>query len=115
MRALARLVLIAVVPVLVVAGCSKSPEERRVAAAVVGGRPGFTPKTVKVDKGDKVELEVGNSTDRPHGFSIDAHNLSRTVDPGKPITVRFTAKRAGTFRIFCQLHPAHQPAQLTVS
>ena len=59
-------------------------------------------------------LRVSNRTDKTHGFSIDAYGIHRTEDPGKPITVQFTAKQAGTFKIYCQLHPTHQPATLIV-
>jgi nitrosocyanin len=91
-------------------------EHRTVSAAVVQGKPGFTPTTVTVHTGDKVDLRVGNTTDKPHGFDIEGYGLTaRVIEPGAPPTrIRFTARRAGTFRIFCQLHPAHEPATLVV-
>jgi len=30
-------------------------------------------------------------------------------------TVKFKADKAGTFKVYCQLHPTHKPAELTVS
>jgi len=36
------------------------------------------------------------------------------VEPGKPLKVKFSAGKPGTFKIFCQLHPAHQMATLVV-
>ena len=64
--------------------------------------------------GAKVVFTVKNVTDRPHGFSIDEFGVQRVVEPGRPVTVRFTANRKGTFRIYCQLHPAHGTAELIV-
>jgi nitrosocyanin len=116
MRMLSRFVLVGLVAAVPLgAACSESPVDRRISAAVVNGRPGFTPAVVRVEKGDKVELRVGDRTDKTHGFTIAGYGVARTVGAGKPITVKFTAKRAGRFRIFCQLHPAHQPAALVVS
>ena len=103
--------------VLVLAGCSGGHTDRHtVTAALVNGKAGFEPATVTVHTGDKVDLRVRNTTDRPHGFDIDGYGLkAQVIQPdAEPVRVRFTARRAGTFRIFCQLHPTHQAATLVV-
>ncbi len=88
---------------------------RTVSAATVEGKAAFHPASVTVDKGDKVRLHVDNSTDRPHGFNVEGYGRTqRVVEPGKPADVSFTASRAGTFRIFCHLHPTHQAGTLLV-
>jgi nitrous-oxide reductase len=67
-------------------------------------------------KGHTVEIKVTNTAkDKPHGFSIDEYGKKETIDQGKTTTVKFKADKAGTFKVYCQLHPTHQPAQLTVS
>jgi plastocyanin len=116
MRKIAVVLVAALFAALVLAGCAKSPVHRSISAVFVAPGPaGFAPATVKVKKGEKVQLTVTNKHDRTHGFSIDAFSVKQTVDPGKPILVKFTARRAGTFEIYCQLHPAHKKASLVVT
>jgi nitrosocyanin len=98
---------------LVACGGAKTTSSR-VNATLVNGKPAFSVGTLTVTEGDKVDLRVDNDTDKDHGFSIDAFNVHRVVQPHKPQTVKFTAKHTGQFRIYCQLHPAHQPAELIV-
>ncbi len=101
----------------VTAGCAGQPERRTIAAATVeGGAAGFSPNVVTVHTGDKVDLIVSNATDRTHGFDIEGYGLqARVVDPTlPPERVRFTARRAGTFKIYCHLHPQHLTATLVV-
>ena len=105
-----------VVAVAAVAGCAGESQRRTIAAATVDGKPGFSPQTITVHTGDEVELIVSNATDRTHGFDIEGYGLTeRVVDPTlKPEQLKFTARRAGTFKIYCQLHPQHLTATLVV-
>ena len=95
-------------------GCGTSTDRRAIAATVIGGSAGFYPEDITVDKKDTVRLKVGNGTDRTHGFSIEGYRVRREVKPNETLDLRFTASRAGTFKIFCQLHPAHGTATLVV-
>lgn len=99
---------------LLLPACGEETDERSISAAVVDGKPGFAPDTLRVHEGRKVDLELGNTTDKTHGFTIDGYDVVRTVDPGKAVKLDFEADKSGEFRIFCQLHPAHQPAKLVV-
>lgn len=107
-------------PLLVVGGalllpaCGEETDERSIAAASVDDKPGFAPETLRVHEGRKVELSLGNTTDKTHGFSIDGYDVALTVEPGKAEKLEFEADKGGEFRIFCQLHPAHQAAKLVV-
>jgi nitrosocyanin len=106
----------AAVAALALAGCSGGTAHKTIAATIVNGAPGFSPGTVNVHKNDKVDLVVKNTTDKTHGFSIEGYHITRLVDPtAPPLHVKFTASQAGTFRIFCQLHPKHQAATLVVA
>ncbi|HEY4409221.1 MAG TPA: cupredoxin domain-containing protein [Acidimicrobiia bacterium] len=77
---------------------------------------GITPVKLSAKKGHKVQIVVTNTAkDKQHGFSIDEFGVHETVDQGKTTTVKFKATKAGTFKVYCQLHPTHGPAELTVS
>ena len=94
--------------------CGTTTVHRTMAATYVGTGSGFYPTTITVDKKDEVIIRVGNGTDKTHGFSIEGYRVHKTVDPNQTIQVKFRAKRAGTFKIYCQLHPTHQTAVLQV-
>lgn len=81
---------------------------------MVDGGAGFKPTTLIFHKNDKVKLSVGNTTFATHGFTIVGYGIETEVLPGNPIDVEFTASRAGTYEIRCQLHPAHKTATLVV-
>ena len=95
-------------------GCGTGTDRRAIAATLVSGSPGFSPDTITVDKKDNVRLKVGNETDKVHGFSIEGYRVKREVKPNETVEVKLKAFRAGTFKIFCQLHPQHQQATLVV-
>ena len=62
----------------------------------------FEPSTIEVNKGDKVRLIV-ISTDVPHGISIPEYGINERLDPGKEVTIEFTADKEGTFTAFCSV------------
>jgi len=62
----------------------------------------FDPATIEVNKGDKVRLIV-TSTDVPHGIAITEYGINEKLDPGKPVTIEFTADKQGTFTAFCSV------------
>jgi nitrous-oxide reductase len=68
-------------------------------------------------EGRQVEIEVTNTArDKQHGFKIDEFGVEEVIDQGKTTTVKFKADKAGTFKVYCQLHgPTHKPAELVVS
>ena len=94
--------------------CRASTDHRTIAATFVGNGSGYVPQTITVTKKDTVIINVGNGTDKTHGFSIEGYGIRKTVDPNKTLRVKFRATRGGTFKIFCQLHPTHQTAVLQV-
>ena len=101
---------------LVAAGCGVRTTHKSVSAAPVQGGTGWKPSTpIKVSKGDKVVIKVGNETKVTHGFSIDAFGIKQTVDPATHVDAKFTPTRTGRFVVYCQLHPAHKKTELIVS
>jgi heme/copper-type cytochrome/quinol oxidase subunit 2 len=80
-----------------------------------GAGNAVTPASVRAHKGHNVEITVTNTGDKTHGFTVDGYNISQTVDAGKTTVIHFKADHTGTFRVWCQLHPTHKDAQLTIS
>ena len=62
----------------------------------------FEPGVIEVNKGDKVRLIV-TSIDVPHGIAIPEYGINERLDPGKPVTIEFTADKQGTFTSFCSV------------
>ena len=111
------LVSLALAAATVFAGCGgEKTDHLKADDGPIEGGNGITPAKLTAKKGDKVEIQVTNTAkDKQHGFSIDDFNVHEVIDQGKTSTVKFKASKAGTFRVYCQLHPAHKPSELTVS
>ncbi|MFP5318828.1 MAG: cupredoxin domain-containing protein [Acidimicrobiia bacterium] len=99
---------------LILSACGQPTERDRIAIASVDNAPGFSPREVTVNQENEVRLRVTNSTSAEHGFSIEGYRRELVLRPGETREVEFKATRGGTFKIFCQLHPAHQTATLVV-
>lgn len=111
------LAALAVAAATLSAGCSSEKTDRLKAddGPVEGGN-GITPVQLTAKEGHKVEITVTNTAnDKPHGFSIDEFGVKETIDQGKAATVKFKADKAGTYKVYCQLHPTHKTAELVVS
>ena len=77
----------------------------------------WTPGTYVVKRGEQVRFKLFNrvkADPNVHGFAIDEFKVKADVYRDKPETVEFVADKAGLFRIWCHLHPAHLPGQLLV-
>lgn len=107
-------VVAALAVAIALSGCGQSTATRTATITSSGGSAGFQPDSFTTDKGDTMVVMVRNATTTEHGFSIAGQGVSEVVPPGETLEVRFTATRAGTFRIFCQLHEDHRTATLTV-
>jgi len=115
-RAVKRALVLVVGGLAVVAvACGVRTVHRSVTAAKVGTATGWKGGPVHVRKGDKAVLVVRNTTDKVHGFSIDAFRIKDTVKPGQRLLVKLTPTRTGHFPIYCQLHPAHLKTELNVT
>ncbi|MEA2844375.1 MAG: hypothetical protein QOJ69_2046 [Actinomycetota bacterium] len=97
------------------AACGSGSETFSINAVKNGDQPAsYAPTTVTVDKSDDVTFKVGNQTTTQHGFSIEGYDVQEVVPPGQTVDVKITAGKGGTYKIYCQLHPTHQPATLVV-
>ncbi|HKW99791.1 MAG TPA: cupredoxin domain-containing protein [Bryobacteraceae bacterium] len=63
-------------------------------------RYAFDPNVIKVKQGDHVKLVI-TALDREHGIKIAAFNIDEKLPKGEPVTVEFTADKAGTFPFQC--------------
>ena len=114
-RALVVAVAVAAIGVLAGAcGANHQTEDFRVAITSSNGVSGFSLGTITVTQGNDVNLRVDNTTDKQHGFSIDAFNIHKVVDPHQTVNVSFRPNQTGQFKVYCQLHPAHVPGSLIV-
>ena len=103
---------------VLMAGCGDEEADRLSVenGPVEGGGNAMSPAQLTAQEGREVEIEVKNTApDKEHGFSIDEFDVAEVIEQGKSTTVKFKADKAGTFRVYCQLHPTHKPAELVVS
>ena len=97
-------------------GCGKDTDKLSANDGPVESGNAITPAKLTATKGHEVRITVTNTAkDKQHGFSIDDFNIHEVVDQGKTTTVKFKADKAGTFKVYCQLHATHKPSELTVS
>jgi len=85
----------------------------------VKGNKIWTPSFFAVKKGDKVKITLINVAESGvHAFAIEGiPGTEASVDNKEGANtkvVSFTASKAGIFRIFCPIHPAHVGGQLLV-
>ena len=99
------------------AGCGGGKTDRLKADdGPVEGGAAITPAKLTAHEGRQVEIAVTNTAkDKQHGFKIDGFPVEEVIDQGKTTTVKFKADKAGTYKVYCHLHPAHKPAELVVS
>lgn len=67
-------------------------------------RSHLTPDRVQVKKGDTVTWHITNvetAQDATHGFQLDGHNISLSIEPGETATFQFVADQDGTFPFYC--------------
>jgi plastocyanin len=86
-------------------------------AILKDGTKYWIPGDIKVNKGDAVKIHLVNTIqgeNNIHGFKIADYNVELLVNNDKPQDVEFVADRAGEFKIFCHLHPAHVGGKMTV-
>ena len=74
----------------------------------------WLPSAIAVHPGQKVTLKLQNKLDAPHGFAIDDYGVQVVLAASGNGEVTFTARKGGTSRFYCQLHPAHIGGQVLV-
>lgn len=67
-------------------------------------RSHINPEHITVNKGDKVTVYLTNlerAQDETHGFGIDGLNIHASIEPGKTVSVSFTADQEGVYPYYC--------------
>ncbi len=72
----------------------------------------FDPDCVSVGTGSTIELE--NTGDAPHTFTVAGTDLDVQLDPGASDEVTFGTVDPGSYAVMCTFHPQME-ATLTVS
>lgn len=75
----------------------------------------WLPGVLVLKRGEEVKLKLVNKHKDPHGFAVDELKLQAVVDGAATKEVAVTPARAGTFRLYCHLHPAHIGGQIVVN
>ncbi len=60
----------------------------------------YYPQEIKVQEGDNVIIHL-TSIDVPHGFYIEAWNITSNVSPNQTETIEFRADKVGRFEYYC--------------
>ncbi|MBQ3033447.1 MAG: Sec-dependent nitrous-oxide reductase, partial [Deferribacterales bacterium] len=67
-------------------------------------RSHINPEHITVNKGDEVTIYITSlerAQDETHGFGIDGMNVHASIEPGKTVSVSFTADLEGVFPYYC--------------
>ncbi len=75
----------------------------------------WLPGTLFLKLGEEAKLKLINKHKDPHGFAVDELKLQAVVEGGATREVTIKPARAGTFRSYCHLHPAHIGGQIIVN
>jgi plastocyanin len=77
---------------------------------------GYEPDSLTAVAGESMTLQLTNSGDLPHTFTIDGVVDSMEVAAGESAEITFTVEEAGTLTFFCTIHgAATMSGELTVS
>ncbi|MBW2316318.1 MAG: cupredoxin domain-containing protein [Deltaproteobacteria bacterium] len=118
--------LLCLVLALFAAGCSAPPadasdgfaDDRSVIQIVstnVQGKNVYIPGTIVVTAGKGQTLQIYNTTDVPHGFSIAGLGIEEILPPKTEHEVKLSGLEGGNVHhIHCHLHPAHRSGTLLV-
>jgi len=67
---------------------------------IVAKKWDFNPSTIRVKEGDIVKLNV-ESIDVSHGLAIFEFGINERLNPGKTVSIEFTADKAGEYVFLC--------------
>lgn len=72
--------------------------------SVEGGEYKFSPDSISVVAGEKVQVNFKNTGRLPHNLSLDELNFATdTIPGGKTTSAEFTASKTGSFTMYCSV------------
>ena len=75
-------------------------ESRKI--VVEGNEFKFSPTSITVEKGEKINLVFKNIGKFPHNFIVDELGItSKTINGGEEDSVEFVSEKTGTFSMYC--------------
>lgn len=73
----------------------------------------FSPKEIKVKKGESVKVVLTNKGSFPHDFVIDELNVkTKQIKAGETDEVTFVADKSGTFEYYCSVGTHRQQGMI---
>ena len=87
---------------LILAAAAADPAAKVFELAIANGRVDASRDTVRVTKGDKVELRW--SSDKPIALHLHGYDIEVSVSPQSPAAMAFVAKIAGRFPVSDHRH-----------
>lgn len=78
---------------------------------------GFSPSTLTVTQGDRVDLTIRNlqaGGDDTHTFTLPAFGINKDIPPLTVVHVSFVASKAGVFPFHCHFHKPWMAGELVV-
>src|ERR1700683_5589238 len=89
-----------IVVLVIVAQSAFSRGEESVEIKIIAKKYDFDPSTVRVKKGDRVQLVI-TAIDRDHGFKLESCHVDQKLTKGEAVEVVFTAEQPGIFPFEC--------------
>ena len=87
----------------------------QVVSTNVQGKNVYIPSTIVVTAGTPYTLSVFNTTEIPHGFTIDGAGIQEILPSKREHAITLPALEAGNvYAVRCHLHPAHRTGMLVV-
>jgi plastocyanin len=66
----------------------------------------FQPAQVVGGAGKEITIELSNTGDNEHNFTLDEQNVSKDVEPGEEAEVTVTVPKSGSLTFYCKYHRA---------
>jgi nitrosocyanin len=75
----------------------------------------WLPGVLVLKRGEDVKIKLINKHKDPHGVAVDELKIQEVVEGAATKEMTLKPARAGTFRLYCHLHPAHIGGQIVVN
>lgn len=63
----------------------------------------YDPAGIRINKCDRVTLNIFNEDEYDHGFAIDVFGVNQRIDPRQTTVIKFTASKVGEFVSYCSV------------